>query len=381
MDTRVLLGLVLCVALIGCSNKEETASKAAGGVPAAADLGAGKVVAESECKRCHGMDGKGIAPGIPTLAAQPYRYLVAAMEDYRQGKRIHVVLTKIAEGLTEKQEHNVLAYYASMPPVARTADRPAHIFSPYEEGKTLTAECAKCHGADGNSTTPGIPTLAGQQPRYLVAAMQEYLNAERARSPMHPMLRSLNRVQMESVALYFASQAPAERGTPPFGDPKAGEPLSAVCGGCHGPSGVSGDSATPRLAAQDPRYLVDAIKAYRTTRKRANMRLYVSELSEKQIGDIAAFYSIQKSGPAENGQTLVQDLTEKCNRCHGPEVAENTNVAFPKINGQDRDYLIMALRAYRDDRRKSSMMHTMSMPYGDAVIESLSDYYSSQPVK
>ena len=99
------------------------------------------------------------------------------------------------------------------------------------------------------------------------------------------------------------------------------------------------------------------------------------------IEDIAAFYSVQQSRPAESGQTLVQDLTDKCNRCHGPEVAENPNVVFPKINGQDRDYLIMALRAYRDDRRKSSMMHTMSMPYGDAVIESLADYYSSQPVK
>ena len=374
MKTRVLLGFVLCAALIGCSNKEEPASKAA------PDVTAGKGIAERECKGCHGLDGKGIAPGIPTLAAQPYRYLVAAMEDYRQGKRIHVVLTKIAEGLTQAQEHNVLAYYASMPPVAR-AGKPSHIFSPYEEGKKLTAECARCHNADGNSTTAGIPTLAGQQPRYLVAAMQEYLNAERARSPMHPMLRSLNKVQMESVALYFASQTPALRGAPPFGNPKTGEPLSAVCGGCHGPSGVSADSATPRLAAQDPRYLVDAIKAYRANRRRESMRIYVSELNEKQIEDIAAFYSIQESRPAEHGQTLVQDLTDKCNRCHGPEVAENPNVVFPKINGQDRDYLIMALRAYRDDRRKSSLMHTMSMPYGDAVIESLADYYASQPLK
>ena len=379
MDRRVLLGLVLCVALIGCS-KEESASKA-GGAPTAADISAGKTVAQGECKACHGMDGKGIAPGIPTLAAQRYRYLVEAMEEYRHGKRTHVVLTKIAEGLTEKQEHNVLAYYSSLPPVARTSDRPAHLFSPYDEGKKLSAECARCHGADGNSTTAGVPTLAGQQPGYLVAAMQEYLNAERARSPMHPMLTKLNAVQKESLALYFASQTPAERSTPPFGDPKAGQPLSAVCGGCHGPSGVSADTATPRLAGQDPRYLVEAIKAYRTTRKRPTMRVYVSQLSDKQIEDIAAFYSIQKSKPAENGRTLVSDLTDKCNRCHGPDVAANPSVAFPKLNGQDRDYLIMALRAYRDNRRKSSMMHTMSLPYGDAVIESLADYYSSQPAK
>ena len=227
MKTRVLLGLVLCAVLAACS-KEGPASKAAGGAPTAADIAAGKSIAASVCKGCHGLDGQGIAPGIPTLAAQRYRYLVAAMEDYRQGRRIHVVLTKIAEGLTETQERDVLAYYASMPPIASEARKPSHVFSPYEEGKKLTAECARCHGADGNSKMPNVPTLAGQQPRYLVTAMQEYLNAERAHSPMHPMLRSLNRVQMESVALYFASQTPAERSTPPFGDPKAGEPLSAV---------------------------------------------------------------------------------------------------------------------------------------------------------
>jgi cytochrome c553 len=39
----------------------------------------------------------------------------------------------------------------------------------------------------------------------------------------------------------------------------------------------------------------------------------------------------------------------------------------------------MALRAYRDDRRVSSVMHKMSLPYGDAVIESLASFYASRP--
>ena len=69
--------------------------------------------------------------------------------------------------------------------------------------------------------------------------------------------------------------------------PKAGEPLSAVCGGCHGVNGVSGDSATPSLAGQDEQYLVEAIKAYRTSRKRENMRTYVQGLSDADIGNIA----------------------------------------------------------------------------------------------
>ena len=54
-------------------------------------------------------------------------------------------------------------------------------------------------------------------------------------------------------------------------------------------------------------------------------------------------------------------------------------MAIPEIRGQDKDYLIMALRAYRDDRRESSTMHNMSLPYSDSIIESVSSFYASQP--
>jgi cytochrome c553 len=143
---------------------------------------------------------------------------------------------------------------------------------------------------------------------------------------------------------------------------------------------VSTDASTPSLAGQDAQYLVDAIKAYRTTRRRENMRAYVTGLSEQDIRNIAAFYSVQKSKAAEKGQTIVQELTEKCERCHGAE-AQSAALVVPKIRGQDKDYLVMALRAYRDDRRESSMMHKMSLPYSDSIIESLSASYASQPAR
>jgi cytochrome c553 len=60
---------------------------------------------------------------------------------------------------------------------------------------------------------------------------------------------------------------------------------------------------------------------------------------------------------------------------------DNATLAVPKISGQDKDYLAMALRAYRDDRRESSTMHNMSLPYSDAVIESVSSYYASEPAR
>jgi cytochrome c553 len=377
---HIILVAAVSLALIGCSKKDEASRGTAPETPVAADVSAGKVLAERECRGCHGLDGRGTAPGIPHLAAQSERYLAASIAAYREGTRTHAALRDMAVGMTDTDLQNVVGYYASLAPVTTAAEGAAPVFQPYEHGKELATSCGKCHGADGNATTPGIPSLAGQQPHYLVVATQEYLNGVRKTDPMHSLLRPLSKLDMESVALYFASQAPAERAAPASGDPAAGEPLTAVCGGCHGSHGVSTDAATPNLAGQDARYLVNAIKAYPKVRRHLSMESYVGDLGPADIENIAAFYAIQKSRPAEKGQTIVQDLIAKCDRCHAAGV-ENSSMAVPKISGQDKDYLVMALRAYRDDRRESSMMHNMSLPYSDAVIESVSAFYSAQPAR
>src|SRR6266545_3111982 len=359
---RLLLGVGLSLALVGCSD-DKTGSGQRG------DAGAGKVLAEQQCRGCHGLDGKGVAPAIPHLAGQRERYLVTALAEYRDGKRSHAALRDIATHLNSADARNVAAYYAGLPPVPASAKN-GHVVSPYERGKVAAAPCMSCHGEDGNSKTPGTPNLAGQQPRYFLTAVQEYLMGAREIAPMHALVRDKSRVDLEDIALYFASQTPAQRAAPPFGDPSAGEPLTAMCGGCHGARGVGDDAATATLASQDPDYLLRSMKAYRTTRKHPGMQRAVAGLSERDIESIAAFYTIQKSRPAENGQRLIEDLTEKCGRCHAGNV-ENPTLAIPNIRGQDRDYLVMALRAYRDDRRQSSTMHIMSLPYGDSVIESI----------
>lgn len=370
------LSAALLLALAGCGEGgRPVAPKAVPG-----DIAAGKAFVERDCKGCHGLDGRGIAPAIPHLAAQSDHYLVSALQAYKTGRRIHAALKDMATRMSDADVRNIAAYYAALAPLPATA-KMTQAVSPFEHGKALARSCAKCHGADGNSSTPGIPSLAGQQSGYLVIAMQEYRSRERKAAAMHGVVPSLKKRDMESIALYFASQAPVPRAARPAGDAAAGEPLTAVCGGCHGSHGVSSDSSTPSLAGQDARYLVGAIRAYRTTRQRESMRMYVRGLSERDIGDIAAFYASQKASPAERGQTLIQDLTEKCERCHGPGAADNPAMVVPKIDGQDRDYLIMALRAYRDDRRDNSAMHRMSLPYSDAVIDSLATVYAARPAK
>jgi cytochrome c553 len=217
--------------------------------------------------------------------------------------------------------------------------------------------------------------LAGQQPHYLVTAIQEYHQGERKTATMQSMLRGSDKLQLEKLALYFASQTPAQRAAPSFGDAPAGEPLTAMCGGCHGGHGVSTDAATPNLAGQDAKYLVKAIKAYRTTRQHWGMQRYVAGLGDKDMDNIAAFYVVQKPKAADQIPSSTKDLADRCNRCHD---ADNPAIAVPKLRGQDKDYLVMALRAYRDGKRESSTMHSMSFVYSNAIIESISSWFASQ---
>lgn len=368
---HLLLAVFVASMLVGCSD-QSTPDKVS-----AEDIRVGKDIADRECKACHGLDGKGVAPGIPNLAGQRGRYIMTALQEYKEGRRVHAALRSIATDLSEDQTRGIAAYYASqklLPPAK------VPVFSPYENGKSVAEACTPCHGADGNSTMAGTPNLAGQQPIYFITATQEYLTGKRDSAPMIPLLRKLGKLDIESVALYFASQTPTVRPAPAAGNAAVGEPRTAACGGCHGAHGISIDTATPSLAAQDPKYLAAAIKGYRSTRRSDTMARVVANLGDREIDDIVAFYATQKSKPAEDGQNLLKAIADKCNRCHAGDV-RNPALAIPVINAQDKDYLVLALRAYRDGKRGNSLMHNMSVPYGDAVIESIASYYASLPAR
>ena len=373
---RIILGIALTALLAACSEREKPPSAAAIAKPAG-DATAGKAVAERDCKACHGLDGRGLAPGIPNLAGQREPYLFLALTEYREVKRTHAALRDLAGRLTESERRNVVAYYAAQPPVVAASGKDVQQTTLLEKGKALAAACVKCHGDEGNSKTRGVPSLAGQQPHYLVAAIREYHRGDRKQGPMESILRDASAGELESLALYFASRTPAQRPAPPLGDPRTGEPLTAMCGGCHGPNGVSNDAATPSLAGQDPQYLLKSIRAYRTSRKHWGMQRYVAGLSDRDVENIGAFYAVQQSAPADTVPSSARELAAKCDRCHDSE--DTPKMVVPILRGQDKDYLVMALRAYRDDKRESSTMHRMSVIYSNAVIDDIASYYANLP--
>jgi cytochrome c553 len=76
------------------------------------------------------------------------------------------------------------------------------------------------------------------------------------------------------------------------GDAAAGKAKAASCAGCHGAAGISSNPMWPNLASQKEGYLVKQMKAFRDgTRKDPLMAPMAKPLSDKDIDNIAAYYS------------------------------------------------------------------------------------------
>ena len=86
------------------------------GAAAAADLEAGRKIADAQCAACHGKDGKTSAdPSYPKLAGQYADYLVKALNDYQSGGRKNAIMGGMAKPLSKQDMQNVAAYFASLP--------------------------------------------------------------------------------------------------------------------------------------------------------------------------------------------------------------------------------------------------------------------------
>ena len=123
--------------------------------------------------------------------------------------------------------------------------------------------CAGCHGDTGISKTPGMPSLVGLDPKYLVAAMNAYKNGQRKHDMMKTMLVGGHRCgHRQHRALLCAAKAragaDAARRQSGGGQGRGGR----LCRMPRRP-GRQRDPANPSLAGQDAQYFAAALRAYK----------------------------------------------------------------------------------------------------------------------
>lgn len=161
-------------------------------------------------------------------------------------------------------------------------------------GKAKAAVCGACHGADGNSTIPQNPILAGQTARYLYLQLRDFKEGKRKDPVMSPMAANLTKQDMFDLAAYFSTQKPNGQGSK--GDASkvaAGKKVAddALCPMCH-LGGFSGQNEVPRVAGQHYEYalkqLIDFKNKHRTN-DAGNMTAVVRTISDEDLAAVAAY--------------------------------------------------------------------------------------------
>jgi cytochrome c553 len=260
------------------------------------------------------------------------------------------------------------------------------------EGKRLAEmNCSTCHGANGVSRQPGIPNLAGQRPAYLYLELKGYQSGNRADSTMQDVVKFLSDDALTKVAAYFAGLDPAPAPATPAGpgkpDPvQAGKSVAAAaCAGCHGESGVTQIPGIPSLVGLDPKYLVEAMKAYKTgQRKHDTMKAMLAQVGDVAINNIALFYALQPAvaarTPGGGDEASGQEAAASCAGCHGDHGVSGSP-ATPSLAGQDSQYIVAALQAYKGGSRSDETMKGMVAALDDNAMKDLAAFYAAQEPK
>ena len=173
-------------------------------------------------------------------------------------------------------------------------------------GKEKSTLCQGCHGTNGISFEPLVPSLAGQYGGYIEKQIRNYQAGTRSHQIMNAMVGTITEGDSIDIAAYFASQQKM-KGDGPGND--LGKELftrgdfSRVvvpCNNCHGPRGKGLTPNTayfPVLGGQQKGYirrqLVNFRDGYRTNSPSNVMNKIALKLTDAEIEALAEYVSAQ----------------------------------------------------------------------------------------
>jgi cytochrome c553 len=174
------------------------------------------------------------------------------------------------------------------------------------------------------------------------------------------------------------------------GDAKAGEKKAAPCTACHGPGGNSVVPMWPKLAGQQPEYIVKQLTDFKSgARVNGQMSPQAAPLAEQDILDLAAYFSSQQQsgGTADPSAVALGSTVYRggnpasgvpaCSGCHTPTGGGLGLAKFPRLSGQHAQYVEQTLKNFRDGARANDpngMMRGVAANMTDKEIAAISQY-------
>jgi cytochrome c553 len=157
-----------------------------------------------------------------------------------------------------------------------------------EAGRQKAQVCFACHGPEGNSANPLMPTLAGQPAQFISIELFQFREGNRKDPQMTPLAANLTNADMNDLAAYFSAQKPRppSHKTDPANAataPKLAQQFNCVQ--CHGKA-LLGQQHIPRLAGQQFEYLRTQLRGFKTQTRAdldGNMTSAAQALTDKDI--------------------------------------------------------------------------------------------------
>ncbi|MFT3820351.1 MAG: c-type cytochrome [Rubrivivax sp.] len=173
-------------------------------------------------------------------------------------------------------------------------------------GQKKAAMCIGCHGIQGYQASfpevHKVPRIAGQNAKYIVAALAGYKKGERKHPTMTAISTTLSDQDMADLAAYYEKLGQSSVKT--VADAPAAAPAADVealltkgnCASCHGANFSKPiDPSYPKIAGQYADYLYVALKAYQTEgnpqigRSNAIMAGQVKQFKRSELKALAGY--------------------------------------------------------------------------------------------
>jgi len=128
----------------------------------------------------------------------------------------------------------------------------------------LSNTCVGCHGTNGVSEGPAIPSIAGMSESYFMDAMQEYAKDDRVSTIMGRIARGYTEDELKAMASFYAKQkSVGAKQKYSASKAKKGRKLhDKYCEKCHEDGGTSAEDDAGILAGQWKPYLVYAMEDF-----------------------------------------------------------------------------------------------------------------------
>jgi cytochrome c553 len=166
----------------------------------------------------------------------------------------------------------------------------------------VQSQCAICHGASGDSSTPVFPRLAAQHADYVARQLADFQAGRRKSAVMQPLVKDLTQADMQAIGRWAEAQpvqvhtvadpALAAQGREVYerGIRAGGVP---ACKKCHGLQG-EGTASLPRVGGQHAQYLENQLRAF-SQRERINdnqvMQTIAARISDADLRAVASYIS------------------------------------------------------------------------------------------